>query len=120
MILETRGEWRDWNIKEPRVILLGHSNGGQGVWYVASRFPSRVLAGKCHGFYHVTHQVDCCIAVPASAYVKSQIYVSRTLSRGSQFMDTALSNILESALLPDDNDLYLSNLVSVPILAIHG
>jgi len=29
-----------------KVILIGHSNGGQGTWYMASRFPDRVLAGK--------------------------------------------------------------------------
>ncbi len=27
------------------VILLGHSNGGQGAWHIASRYPQRVVAG---------------------------------------------------------------------------
>ena len=29
-----------------KVILIGHSNGGQGTWYMASRYPDRVLAGE--------------------------------------------------------------------------
>ena len=29
-----------------KVILMGHSNGGQGVWHIASRFPDRILAGE--------------------------------------------------------------------------
>jgi predicted esterase len=102
-LISSRDEWKAWSIDESRVILLGHSNGGQGVWYQASRFPDRVLA-----------------AIPAAAYIKSQLYPSTALSHSAHFMDTTLRGILESALQPDDNDLYLSNLVSVQILAIHG
>lgn len=40
------------------VVLMGHSNGGQGSWYLASRFPDRVLGGldllRVHGI-HVTY-----------------------------------------------------------------
>ena len=28
------------------VVLVGHSNGGQGTWYLASHFPDRVVAGR--------------------------------------------------------------------------
>lgn len=35
-------------------------------------------------------------------------------------MDPALRAILQSTLTPDDNDLFLSNLVDMPVLAIHG
>jgi pimeloyl-ACP methyl ester carboxylesterase len=27
------------------VVVVGHSNGGQGAWYLASHFPDRVVAG---------------------------------------------------------------------------
>ena len=40
--------------------------------------------------------------------------------RSAHFIDPLLRAILESALTPDDNDLHLSNLVSTPVLAIHG
>ena len=35
-------------------------------------------------------------------------------------MDPSLRAILDSSLTPDDNDLFLTNLVDTPILAIHG
>jgi hypothetical protein len=35
-------------------------------------------------------------------------------------MDPAVRAILESSLTPDDNDLFLSNLVDTPVLAVHG
>jgi pimeloyl-ACP methyl ester carboxylesterase len=42
------GRWAKWSFDtDTRVILMGHSNGGQGAWYMASRWPDRVLAGKC-------------------------------------------------------------------------
>ncbi|KAJ7702393.1 hypothetical protein B0H17DRAFT_923464 [Mycena rosella] len=85
------------------VVLMGHSNGGQGAWYVASRFPDRVLG-----------------VVPAAAYIKSQAYVPLLMSRSAHFIDPAARAILESSLTPDDNDLFLSNLVDTPVLAVHG
>ncbi|KAJ7043274.1 hypothetical protein C8F04DRAFT_1074310 [Mycena alexandri] len=85
------------------VVLMGHSNGGQGAWYLASRFPDRVRG-----------------VIPAAAYVKSQAYVSLSMSRSGHFIDPAARAILESSLTPDDNDLFLSNLVDTPVLAIHG
>ncbi|KAJ6500423.1 hypothetical protein C8R45DRAFT_67979 [Mycena sanguinolenta] len=85
------------------VVLMGHSNGGQGAWYLASRFPDRVLG-----------------VVPAAAYIKSQSYVPLLMSRSAHFIDPAVRAILESSLTPDDNDLFLSNLVDMPILAVHG
>ncbi|KAF7295253.1 hypothetical protein MIND_01064200 [Mycena indigotica] len=85
------------------VLLLGHSNGGQGSWYLASRFPDRVIG-----------------VIPQAAYIKSQAYVPLTMSRSAHFIDPAVRAILETSLTPDDNDLFLSNLVDTPILALHG
>ena len=76
-------------------------------------------------------------ALPAAAYIKSQAYVpllqSRHVShhlpmrdcllkccRSAHFIDPFLRAILESSLTPDDNDLFLSNLVNAPLLAVHG
>jgi hypothetical protein len=42
------------------------------------------------------------------------------LFRTRHFIDPDLWAILESALTPDDNDLFLSNLVDTPVLAVHG
>lgn len=60
------------------------------------------------------------LAVPAAAFVKSQLYVSTSFSHGAHFTDATLRDLLEASMQPDDNDLYLSNLVSIPILSIHG
>ncbi|KAJ7771786.1 hypothetical protein B0H16DRAFT_1772103, partial [Mycena metata] len=93
---------RQLTVRTP-VVLMGHSNGGQGAWYLASRFPDRVLG-----------------VIPAASYIKSQAYVSLSMSRSGHFIDPAARAILESSLTPDDNDLFLSNLVDMPVLAIHG
>ncbi|KAG6832731.1 hypothetical protein H0H92_012303 [Tricholoma furcatifolium] len=103
-LLQGNAEWKGWEIDaHPRVILMGHSNGGQGAWYLASRYPDRVVG-----------------VIAAAAYLKSQAYVPWTMSRSAHYTDPALRAILDSSLTPDDNDLHLSNLVDVPILAIHG
>ncbi|CCM03831.1 uncharacterized protein FIBRA_05980 [Fibroporia radiculosa] len=95
-ILVSRDAWHGYALADQtRVLVLGHSNGGQGAWYLASRYPDRVIA-----------------AIPAAAYIKSQA--------SAHFIDPALRAILETSFTPDDNDLFLSNLVDTPILAIHG
>lgn len=99
-----RTEFVDWVYpRDTKLIVMGHSNGGQGAWYIASRWPDKVKA-----------------VVAAAGYIKSQAYVPWTMSRFSHFIDPALRAILETSLLPDDNDLFLSNLAHTPVLAIHG
>ncbi|KAH7927731.1 hypothetical protein BV22DRAFT_1110944 [Leucogyrophana mollusca] len=96
--------WAAWSfVKNTKVVLMGHSNGGQGAWYLASRFPDRVLG-----------------VVPAAGYIKAQAYVNMAMSRSAHFVDPSLRAILESSFTPDDNDLFMSNLVDTPVLSIHG
>ncbi|OBZ75861.1 hypothetical protein A0H81_04588 [Grifola frondosa] len=103
-ILNSQNQWRGWTLEQhTRVLVVGHSNGGQGAWYLASRWPDRVVG-----------------AMPAAGYIKSQAYVPLTQSRSAHFIDPALRAILETSLTPDDNDLFLANLADTPILAIHG
>ncbi|KAF5373151.1 hypothetical protein D9758_001792 [Tetrapyrgos nigripes] len=103
-ILGSNSPWSSWSIDpDCKAIVMGHSNGGQGAWYLASRYPDRVLA-----------------VVPASAYIKSQSYAPLTMSRSARYIDPQLTAILESSLTPDNNDLFVSNLVDTPVLAIHG
>lgn len=46
-ILEMNASWQQWGYAARiPVVIVGHSNGGQGAWYLASRFPDRVLGGK--------------------------------------------------------------------------
>lgn len=52
-ILAQSSRWELWGFpEETKVVLMGHSNGGQGTWYVAERYPDRVVAGELVvGFY---------------------------------------------------------------------
>lgn len=83
-ILINRDAWRGYKLaQKSQVLLLGHSNGGQGAWWNAGRYPDRLIAGTC-----------CCIVlegcpcnqsatavIPAAAYIKSQAYVPLIQSR---------------------------------------
>ncbi|KAI0713279.1 hypothetical protein C8Q76DRAFT_621267 [Earliella scabrosa] len=103
-ILDGRKEWRPWAIApDSKVLLMGHSNGGQGAWFNAARNPDRVVG-----------------VVPAAGYIKSQAYVPWTQSRSAHYVDPDVRAILDSSLTPDDNDLFLSNLVDTPVLGVHG
>ncbi|KAI0306728.1 hypothetical protein B0F90DRAFT_1814573 [Multifurca ochricompacta] len=104
-ILEASSRWQAWTIKPERVVIIGHSNGGQGTWYNAARHPDRVV--------HVA-------VIPAAGYIKAQAYVPLTQSRSAHFIDPFLRAVLECSFTPDDNDLFLSNLVDTPALVIHG
>lgn len=45
-VLVCRG-FVDWNYpRDTKLIVVGHSNGGQGAWYIASRWPDKVKAGR--------------------------------------------------------------------------
>ncbi|KAJ3539241.1 hypothetical protein NMY22_g4823 [Coprinellus aureogranulatus] len=103
-ILQANDAWKEQSFpRDTKVVLIGHSNGGQGVWHLSTRFPDRVVA-----------------AVPAAGYIKSQAYIPLTHSRSAHFIDPALRAILETSLTPDDNDLHLSNIARLPLLAVHG
>ncbi|KAL5532933.1 hypothetical protein ACEPAF_4707 [Sanghuangporus sanghuang] len=104
-ILSNNEYWRSWHFaSESRAVIIGHSNGGQGAWYLASRFPDRTYA-----------------VVAAAGFLNAAAYVPLTLSRGARFTDPALRSVLESSFTPDDNALFLGNLAdTVPVLAVHG
>ncbi|KAH9004981.1 hypothetical protein EDB86DRAFT_3037142 [Lactarius hatsudake] len=103
VILKTCPRRNAWAITPEKVVIIGHSNGGQGTWHNAARQPDRVVA-----------------IIPAAGYIKAQAYVPLTQSRSAHFIDPFLRAILECSFTPDDNDLFLSNLVDTPALVIHG
>jgi pimeloyl-ACP methyl ester carboxylesterase len=96
--------WQPWQLRrESRVIILGHSNGGQGALYLASRYPDRTLGGSCltssrghhrllmlprasytggrvgsHPNYLLPNSIDAFIRC---SYIKSQAYVSWSFAR---------------------------------------
>ena len=58
--------------------------------------------------------------MPAAAYMKSQQYLAWAMERSAHFIDPALSYVLRTSMTGDDNDLFASNLVGKPLLALHG
>jgi len=47
-ILRNNNEWKKWSFKpDSGVVIIGHSNGGQGAVYLASRYPDKILGGIC-------------------------------------------------------------------------
>ncbi|KZV94079.1 hypothetical protein EXIGLDRAFT_737520 [Exidia glandulosa HHB12029] len=89
--------------EDGRFVLVGHSNGGQGAWFVAARNPDRVAA-----------------VMPAAAYMKSQAYIAWSLERGAHYVDPILGAVLKASMTGDDNDLLVGNLVGKKVLALHG
>ncbi|ORX36656.1 hypothetical protein BD324DRAFT_626687 [Kockovaella imperatae] len=86
-----------------KTLLIGHSNGGQGAWHLAARYPDRIIG-----------------VIAAAGYTKIQDYVPYTESFSNHYADPALMGILNSSLTPYNNDLHHSNLVYTPKLALHG
>ncbi|OWZ69635.1 hypothetical protein AYX14_04968 [Cryptococcus neoformans] len=84
-------------------VIIGHSNGGQGAWHLAARYPDRVIG-----------------IIAASGWLTIQHYVPYTDYTSNRYADPALMGILLSSLAPYHNDLHSSNLSDIPILAIHG
>ncbi|KAG1085193.1 hypothetical protein G6F42_021491 [Rhizopus arrhizus] len=92
---------RDWNIGSlDTLIVMGHSNGGQGVWHLAVHFPDKIVAA----------------VVPAAGYLKIQDYVSFANWVGNSYSDPWLRGILESSIAEYNNDLHLSNMVNIAVL----
>lgn len=84
-------------------LLAGHSNGGQGAWHAAARYPDRIVG-----------------LIAFAGYLKIQDYVPFNELVSHNYADPALMGLLLAALAPYNNDLYASNLASVPVLAVHG
>ncbi|KAG8951110.1 hypothetical protein FRC04_006769 [Tulasnella sp. 424] len=84
-------------------VVIGHSNGGQGAFYMASRYPDIFKA-----------------AMPAAAYQSAPLYVPNTYSHGGHFVDPSLEMILKASLVGGDNDVFFGNLVRSKVRVIHG
>ncbi|CAG8492394.1 12560_t:CDS:10, partial [Gigaspora rosea] len=85
-----------------RLLISGHSNGGQGAWFFMTHFPDSVIAGT-----------------PAAAFTKIQSYVPYYWNSDAH-LDPILKGILESSIAEYNNDLYTTNVVGIPILARTG
>ncbi|KAF2156221.1 hypothetical protein K461DRAFT_221723 [Myriangium duriaei CBS 260.36] len=99
-------EWArdaEWKGPQPdihRLFVVGHSNGGQGTWYVLTHHPDLVMS-----------------AAPVSGYSSIQNYVPYCLWHP---MDPAIRALLDGTLLSYRHELLLENLKDIPVLQQHG
>ncbi|KAI9333717.1 hypothetical protein BDR26DRAFT_868064 [Obelidium mucronatum] len=97
LIAETLG------IDPNKLVYSGHSNGGQGAWWMSSHYPDRALA-----------------AMPASGYLKIQFYTPYYMRVGDAYTDPIFRAIMESSIAENDIDMYAANMAGIPILARTG
>ncbi|KAJ3326374.1 hypothetical protein HDU76_012977 [Blyttiomyces sp. JEL0837] len=90
-------------LDEKKILITGHSNGGQGAWWMTSHYPDMALA-----------------AIPASGYMKIEFYIPYYLRVGYAHTDPMLKGILESSIAENDIDLYTANMAGIPIMARTG
>ena len=93
-------EWRGPGVCLDKVLVAGHSNGGQGTWYFSTHQPDRTLA-----------------AAAASGYSSIENYVPFHLW---QEADPLQSAILQVARSNYRHELLVDNLAGLPILQQHG
>ncbi|KAG0022996.1 hypothetical protein BGZ81_008289 [Podila clonocystis] len=86
-----------------RLFIAGHSNGGQGAWFLTTHYPDKAIA-----------------ATPAAGYVNIKQYAPYSNWLSNSYTDLYLQGILGSAIAEYDNDVYMSNTVGIPILARVG
>lgn len=86
-----------------QVMLVGHSNGGQGVYHFASHFPDRTFG-----------------AIVGAGYLRVADYVPFIWQRGRHFLDGSFDEVLRAALNVYENNLHASNLAGLPLFLKHG
>ncbi|KAF9883033.1 hypothetical protein FE257_004316 [Aspergillus nanangensis] len=81
-------------------IVVGHSNGGQGTWYISTHYPDKVRA-----------------AAPVSGYSSIENYVPYNMLQESQAI---VAYVLEKSRSSFRHELLLENMAGIPILQQHG
>lgn len=92
--------WSGPGADTKRVLVSGHSNGGQGTWYYATHYPDRVLA-----------------AAPASGYSSVENYVPYTMWTEADPLQTAIT---WTARANFRHELLVENIANIPMLQQHG
>lgn len=92
--------WPGPGVHTDRWIVSGHSNGGQGTWYMATHYPDKVLA-----------------AVPVSGYASIQKYVPYELWQPA---DPRRTSVLSATMNSYRHEMLMSNLRGIPIQQQHG
>ncbi|KAH1592012.1 hypothetical protein KXV95_000985 [Aspergillus fumigatus] len=92
--------WDKVRVSQKEWIVVGHSNGGQGAWFLATHYPDKVIA-----------------AAPVSGYSSIEKYVPYNLW---QDFEPLLSFVLSRSRSSYKHELLLSNVAGIPILQQHG
>lgn len=92
--------WSGPGVDVDKWLVTGHSNGGQGTWYILTHYPDNVIA-----------------AAPLSGYSSIQNYVPYTLWRNADPLRTA---VVQSALGSYRHESLLPNAKGIPVLQQHG
>ncbi|KAL4949940.1 hypothetical protein BDW69DRAFT_173260 [Aspergillus filifer] len=103
-------------------IVIGHSNGGQGVWFITTHFPDKVIAAApVSGYTSIESkpQLPSSICFLGVRIVESNIleYVSYNMWRDSEPL---ISSILHQSRVSYKHELLLANAAGIPILQQHG
>ncbi|KAL1968758.1 hypothetical protein VTN77DRAFT_1584 [Rasamsonia byssochlamydoides] len=81
-------------------MVIGHSNGGQGAWFLSTHFPDKTIA-----------------LGPISAYTSIEIYVPFNLWQDAEPL---ISSVLHIARSNYKHELLLDNLAGIPVMQQHG
>ncbi|KAH2952259.1 hypothetical protein KXV49_001959 [Aspergillus fumigatus] len=92
--------WDKVRVSQKEWIVVGHSNGGQGAWFLATHYPDKVIA-----------------AAPVSGYSSIEKYVPYNLW---QDFEPLLSFVLSRSRSSYKHELLLSNVAGIPILQQHS
>ena len=82
-ILARREQWHSWGIApNTKVLLMGHSNGGQGTWYALTHRPDRVLAAAAvSGYLSIEQYVPYHFWSPVQPAVAALLSAARSSYR---------------------------------------
>ncbi|KKK16082.1 hypothetical protein ARAM_000727 [Aspergillus rambellii] len=92
--------WTGPGISSEDWIVVGHSNGGQGAWFLATHYPDNVIA-----------------VAPVSGYSSIENYVPYSVWRDSEPL---LSAVLQRSRSSFKHESLLENIGGIPILQQHG
>lgn len=99
-------QWMEWNhwsgpgVDVNRWCVVGHSNGGQGAWHIATHYPDKTIA-----------------VASASGYSSIQNYVPYTMWQNA---DPLAYFVAQNSLSGYRHELLMSNLVGMSIFQQHG
>ncbi|KAL4915571.1 hypothetical protein BDW62DRAFT_121413 [Aspergillus aurantiobrunneus] len=92
--------WAGPGISAKDWMVIGHSNGGQGAWFLVTHYPDNVIA-----------------AAPVSGYASIENYVPYNMWRDSEPL---ISSVLHQSRISFKHELLLANAAGIPMLQQHG